>query len=268
VNPFPFPLQRPLTFFDLETTSKYAKTARIVEIAIVQYRPEEPPTEYWTLVNPGVPIPADVTAIHGIGDEHVLGKRRFEELAPSLIRAFQGCDFGGYNLRYDIEVLDNEFKRVGVDCELRGGQRPPRIIDGFRFWQLTHPRSLSDYIREMCGREHDGAHGAKADILGTVDAMVEHLQRYSDVLPADLDKLHALQWPPNPDAVDRDGKVVWVGQDIALSFGKYAQKPLRFVVGEDRRYLNWLRSTEMAADTRLLIDNALKGVYPTREVTA
>jgi DNA polymerase-3 subunit epsilon len=81
VNPFPFPLQRPLTFFDLETTSKYAKTARIVEIAIVQYRPEEPPTEYWTLVNPGVPIPADVTAIHGIGDEHVLDKRRFEELA-------------------------------------------------------------------------------------------------------------------------------------------------------------------------------------------
>jgi hypothetical protein len=96
--------------------------------------------------------------------------------------------------------------------------------------------------------------------------MVEHLQRYSDVLPADLDKLHALQWPPNPDAVDKAGKIVWVGSDIALSFGKYAQRSLREVLGVDRRYVNWLLSTDLPADTRAVLDAAKLGTFPIREV--
>ena len=258
MNPFPFPIQRPFTWVDLETTHKIPKLARIVELSIIQFRPDaDEPIEWWTLLNPGVSIPKEATEKHGIVDDHVLMKPRFEDVAPKLIRAFQGCDIGGFHVRYDMEVLEHEFKRVGVSTEGPSA----RVLDPFRLWQILEPRTLSDAVERFLGRKHDGAHGAKADITATIEVAVHLLNTYRDKFPADLDQLHNLQFPVDPARIDTQGKIVWHEGDAVLTFGKHAYSPLKKI---PRDYLQWLLKQELAFDTRTVIENAVRGTFPTR----
>lgn len=64
-------LQRPLVFFDLETTGVDIATARIVQIALHRMEPDGSSMEYEQLVNPGIPIPPGATQVHGIRDADV-----------------------------------------------------------------------------------------------------------------------------------------------------------------------------------------------------
>jgi DNA polymerase-3 subunit epsilon len=252
---FPIPLTRPLTVFDLETTGKDPATARIVEIAITQIRPDGKKIPYWALVNPGISIPAEATAIHNITDDHVLGKPRFEDIAPKLVRAFTGCDLAGYNLkRYDVEVMAAEFKRAQVTWEPDGA-----VLDGFVLWQLLQPRRLSDAVRFFCHREPSGPHTADGDTSDAFDVLVAQLE--TGKLPLDLKALHALQFPANPNAIDKQGKFEWAGGVAALTFGKHRGVPLHEV---PRAYFQWLQKQEFAFDTRVIIDNAVRGEFPLR----
>lgn len=259
----PFTLKRPLTCADLETTGKNPRTARIVEIAITQLHPDGATVQWWSLINPGISIPPETTAIHGITDDHVLGKPRFCEVASRVVRAFRNCDFAGFGVRYDLEVLAEEFKRAGIDTSVPEGVQPPRILDGHRLWQLVSPRTLSDFVEWFAGRKHEGAHGAGADVAGTLDGIEGLFQRHPD-LPRDLDKLHELQFPRPENAVDSTGKLVWIdgGMRVALSFGKHALRPITEVPPD---YLRWLLNTSLPSDTRTLLDGILAGRVPRKE---
>ena len=69
-----------------------------------------------TRVNPGIPIPAKTTAIHGIRDEDVTNSPTFKEVARNLAAFLEGCDLAGYNaIKFDIPVLAEEFLRVNID---------------------------------------------------------------------------------------------------------------------------------------------------------
>lgn len=267
---FPFPLERPLTWVDLETTGKDPLKARIVEIGLIQFKTDAEPVTYSTLVNPEEPIPAGATEKHGITDDMVKDKPTWAQLAPSLVRAFRGCDIAGYNVaRYDMAVLKAEFGRAGISTELKSDEPAPRILDGFKLWQITDPRTLTDYVRVMLGETHEGAHRADADILMTARAVVAHLERVAATLPvASLQALHDLQFPTNPNAVDRDGKVAWFEgpggtKFAALTFGKYAEVPL---VKVPRSYWEWALGprglTDLSVDTRSLIVSAKHGTFP------
>jgi len=59
-------LKNPIAFFDLETTGLNVSKDRIVEIAIVKVSPNGNEETKTFRVNPGVPIPAESSAIHGI----------------------------------------------------------------------------------------------------------------------------------------------------------------------------------------------------------
>jgi DNA polymerase III epsilon subunit-like protein len=60
----------PIVAFDTETTGLRVSD-RLVELAAVRFRGEEVEGEWSALVDPGVPIPAEATAVHGIRDEDV-----------------------------------------------------------------------------------------------------------------------------------------------------------------------------------------------------
>jgi DNA polymerase-3 subunit epsilon len=255
---FPIKLTRPLTVFDLETTGTDPQTARIVEIAITRVLPEGKHTNHWTLVNPGVSIPAAATAIHNIADEHVLGKPRFEDLAPKLAKVFTDCDYAGYNLkRYDIVVLDAEFKRAGVPWSSEGAS----VLDGYVLWQLLQPRKLSDAVRFFCEREPSGPHAASADTSDAYDVITAMLEQNKDRWPMSLPELHALQFPVNPNRIDQQGKFEWQGGTASLTFGKHKGQPLHDV---PRAYFQWLQKQEFAFDAKVIIDNAVRGEFPLR----
>ena len=73
-------LERELVVFDTETTGLDGG-AEIVEVSCVNGRGE---VLLDTLVRPAGPIPADATAIHGIGYDDVLGKPRPGPFAPCV----------------------------------------------------------------------------------------------------------------------------------------------------------------------------------------
>lgn len=265
----PFTLERPLTWVDLETTGTDPREARIVQIGIIQLRPDAEPVEYATLVNPTIPIPPAATEKHKITDAMVADAPTFKTLAPRLVNAFTDVDLGGFNAaRYDVEVLKAEFARAGVSTELKPGVKPPRMIDGFRLWQVTNPRTLTDYVREMLDEDHAQAHDAVADIRGTLRAVLAHLKRDAAKLPATLDGLHEVQFPRNPNALDADGKIAWFEGDggtrfAALTLGKHAGVPLSKV---PRSYLEWALSprgwTDLKPDAHTILIQAKHGTFP------
>jgi DNA polymerase-3 subunit epsilon len=64
-------LHRPICFFDLETTGINVAKDRIVEIAVLKVFPNGNKESKTWLVNPEMPIPKEVIAVHGITDEKV-----------------------------------------------------------------------------------------------------------------------------------------------------------------------------------------------------
>ena len=119
-------LDRPLVFFDLETTGTSITQDRIVEISMVKVMPDGETIVKTRRINPRIPIPPTATAVHGITDDDVKDCPTFPEIAKSLAEQIEGCDLAGYNsTNFDIPLLAEEFIRAEVDVDFRS----MRMID-------------------------------------------------------------------------------------------------------------------------------------------
>jgi DNA polymerase-3 subunit epsilon len=77
-------LARPIAFFDLETTGVNLSTDRIIEVAIIEILQDGTRQVKRKLLNPGIPIPPETTAIHGITDEMVKDAPSFKQCGNEL----------------------------------------------------------------------------------------------------------------------------------------------------------------------------------------
>jgi DNA polymerase-3 subunit epsilon len=93
---------------DTETTGLH--DAEVIEIAIIS--PGEALLN--TLVRPTIPIPADVTAIHGITDEMVAEAPSFPEVYPGIAEVLEGKRVLIYNSSFDIKILNYCCERHGL----------------------------------------------------------------------------------------------------------------------------------------------------------
>jgi DNA polymerase III epsilon subunit-like protein len=151
--------------FDCETTGTTPGADEIVSLALVRLDPDGAETvRYATLVRPSRPIPAEATAVHGIGDADVAGAPGFAAIAAKLLGLFEGAVFVAHNARFDLAMLQNAFSRVGVDY------RPAALactLDAFRLLEpLAHDHRLES-ICERRGIVLEDAHEALADVLAT-----------------------------------------------------------------------------------------------------
>ena len=113
-------LKRPICFFDLETTGVNIAKDRIVEISILKAFPDGSEQENTWLVNPGMPIPAEATAVHGINNEKVANAPVFKEIAAEIYTWFKGSDLAGYNSdRFDIPLLAEAMLRADIDVDFK-----------------------------------------------------------------------------------------------------------------------------------------------------
>jgi len=232
----PFTLARPLVFFDLETTGLAVRSDRIVELALIRVTPRGDVLEKVRRFNPGVPIPAEATAVHGIRDEDVADQPPFASRARSLLRLLEGCDLAGFNIRsYDLPMLVHEFRRCGLAFDV--GDR--RLIDVQQIFHREEPRDLSAAARFYLDREHQEAHTALGDIRTSAAVLAAQLDRYEH-LPRELDGLHAYcdEYAPYRTEVER-----WFeDREGALYFrrGKHRGVALDAVAVEERDYLLWM----------------------------
>jgi len=99
----------PIALLDVETTGRDASVDRVVEIGIADGRHGGVIARYNWLINPGIPIPAEVSAVHGIKDEDVKDAPRFATIAHEVAAALSGCVPAAYNAAFDRAFLVNEF---------------------------------------------------------------------------------------------------------------------------------------------------------------
>ena len=251
-------LQRPLAFFDIESTGTNPRTDRIIDLAIVKLFPDGAVEEYPFRVNPGIPIPRETTDIHGIRDEDVAGLPGFAEVASQVQAILADCDLSGYNaIRFDIPMLVAEMERAGNPLDLTGRC----LIDPQRIFHRREPRDLSAALRFYCGQEHTGAHGALADVRATLRVLEGQLARYPD-LPDSVDALHEYCNPRHPHWVDSQGRLRWVNGEVAIGFGKNQGRLLKAMVSTDNGFLNWILTSDFPEDTKQIIRDAIAGNFP------
>jgi DNA polymerase-3 subunit epsilon len=251
-------LQRPLVFFDLETTGVDPATDRIVEISALRLSPDGERESRTRRVNPGRPIPPEATAIHGIRDEDVRDEPSFRQLSRGVLEFLDGADLAGFNVvRFDVPLLDREFRDCGLDLGLPGR----RVIDVMTIFHRMEPRDLSAAVRFYLGREHEGAHAAEDDVAATASVLEAQLDRYGD-LPDTVDGLETFCRRRRPGAVDDAGKFVWRDGEAVFAFGKHQGKTLRDVVGSDAGYLDWIARSDFPPDAKRVVSEALAGRYP------
>lgn len=233
----PIELQRPLAFIDLETTGLRVARDRIVELAVLRLSPGGDVMERVRRFNPGVPIPPEATAVHGITDEDVADKPPFAARARSLARLLEPCDLAGFNIRgFDLPMLVAEFGRAGIRFDVTSRA----LLDMKTIYHREEPRDLSAAAQFYLGREHRDAHTALGDIRTSVSVLAAQLQRYEH-LPQDVEGLHAYcdEYAPFQTAVER-----WFAEEddgsYTLRKGKHRGRGLDEVARTEPDYLEWM----------------------------
>ncbi len=257
-------LDRPLCVFDLEATGTDVQQDRIVEICVLRREIDGKETLFSSLVNPGVPIPAEATEIHHITNEMVANQPRFSDLVSPVLKIFEGADLSGFNAaKYDIPLLSTEFKREGVDWP--GPNR--RVIDSFTIFSRKERRNLAAAYQFYCGKDLSGAHRAEADVRATAEILWAQVDRYPD-LPKDTAGLDAWCAQSDPSRVDPEGKFIWKNGDAVFGFGnKHRGKTLREVLITDRGYFNWMiEKGNFSADVVRICREALLGNFPVKKI--
>jgi len=260
---FPFPLIRPLIFFDLETTGLDYKYDRAVEIGALKVWPDGHLETFHRRFNPGMRIPAEVTAITGLTNEEVASSPTFAESAKEIEQFFEGCDLGGYAItRFDVKMLVEEFKRAGLVFNLDGRL----LIDAQSIFHQKEKRDLSAAYKFYCDRELVDAHSAKADTQATYEIFLSQLERYTD-LPKNLEQLHDFCRGDKDRFVDGEGKFFWRDGEAAFNFGRYKSQTLKSVAKADPKYLEWVISPERHFSQEVvdICFRAMSGAFPQKK---
>jgi len=253
----PFELDRPLAFFDLETTGLSTTSDKIVELALIRVTPQGDVLEAVRRFNPGIPIAAEATAVHGITDEDVAEEPPFAARAKALADLLEPCDLGGFNIRrFDVPMLLAEFKRAGVPFSVQGR----RLIDAQVIFHREEPRDLSAAARFYLSREHEEAHTALGDIRTTAAVLSAQLQKYPD-LPRSLEGLQSYCDEVRPFQTELDRWFNRRDGELVFRRGKHKGEPLQKVASTAPDYLRWMLGAEDMADEVLqVVREVLEGL--------
>lgn len=191
----------PMLAFDLETTGPDPETARIVQAALVYIDPgQRSVDEKVLLADPGVDIPAEATAVHGISTEQARTEGRpLPEVLTELDEAIhaswaRGHPLVAYNAAYDLTVLDRELARFDAHPITLGPVIDPFVIDKKHDRYRKGSRKLIDTCKHYgIVLSEEDAHGAAADALAAARLAWMLAKRYPVVGDLDLEALHTLQ---------------------------------------------------------------------------
>ena len=153
--------------------------------------------------------------------------------------------------RFDVPLLERELREAGHEL----GLADRKVVDAMTIFHRKEPRDLSAAVRFYLDREHEGAHGAEADLVATLEVLDAQLERYED-LPRDVAELDS--WThPRPGAVDSAGKFIEKDGEILFAFGKHRGRKLEEVARETPDYLRWVIETDFPDDAKQLVRDAL-----------
>ena len=218
---------------DLETTGGSPADSRITEIGAVKIRGGERTGVFETLVNPGVPIPRQISHLTGIDDLVVAGAPPIEWVLPSFAEFARGCVFVAHNARFDFTFLNVAFERLDYDP-----LPPPPVCTARLARRVVWPdvpnvrlQTLAQYFRTAVRPSHRALPDAEA-CSEVLHGLLELGGRLGIVTLGDLHgavrargrpnfgKIRLADHLPNAPGVylfrGRDGRVLYVGKSVDL----------------------------------------------------
>ncbi len=210
-------LEKPLLFFDIESTGLNIATDAIIELSFVKVFPateedKENPveTKTWKILpwnyaeRKQIPINPQASLVNGVHDEDLVGCPKFIEVVPEVASWVKDSDLAGFNSnKFDLPMLAEEFERVRQYCDLRiNDPKAPdankqkakkmletididlhacRMVDVQNIYHYMEPRNLRAAYRFYCGGEDfENAHTAEADTIATYEVLKGQLEMYKE----------------------------------------------------------------------------------------
>lgn len=242
-------LQKPIVFFDLETTGVNAIHDRIVEISYIKVFPDGNEESKTLRINPERHIPEQSSAIHGIYDEDVKDCPTFKQVARDIAAIFVNSDIAGFNSNYfDVPMLVEEMLRAGIDFDIT----KCRLIDVQNIYHKLEQRTLSAAYKFYCGKNLEDAHSAQADTRATYEVLKAQLDKYPDKLNNDVQFLSSFS--KMNDNVDFAGRIIYNDKHIPVfNFGKYKGQSIEDVLARDPGYYGWMMQGDFPQNTKQVL---------------
>jgi DNA polymerase-3 subunit epsilon len=188
--------------WDTETTGPNPLEDRVVTAAIVVRGGGREDRLFSWLINPGVPIPAEASEVHGITDAMVQAdgqdaKTALDEIATNLVRAVEwSMPVVAFNQSFDWSILHYDLVRNGLPTvEERVGLHPLPLLDPHVIDKQCVQRLRGKGMRklkptaERHGVQLEDWHTAEADALAALLITEAQFARYpqlNDMGPAQL----------------------------------------------------------------------------------
>ncbi len=226
--------------FDCETTGTDRVRDQVIELCVQCGLDEAAPSQVWR-IKPTVSIHPGAQAVHGITMEELASCPMFDAVAAEISALFATADVViGYNVAFDIEMLQAEYARIGkplLDFSTT------KIVDAFRLWQQCEPRSLQHAHQRFVGGEFAAAHTASADVAATGRVLAGML-RHFELDGQDWDQIASKADPLGAQRASWVGPsrhLRWENEVIVLGFGKHGGAPVHeLAAGPDRSFLKWV----------------------------
>lgn len=242
-------INKPIVWFDLETSGVNTEEDRIVEIACLKINPDGTRETKVTLINPEIDIPLEASSVHGITNETVKDSPKFKQIAVSLREWFKDCDLGSYNgNNFDIPLLSAELVRAGLEPI----DWNPNLLDALSLYRHLFPNTLSDVYKRLTGKELEGAHGALADVEATFEI--------AEILTKDLEQQTTeeidLMLQADKIRVDLAGKL-YKDEDgvVRYAFGKDVNKSVK----DEPGFAKWMLNNAFPQETKNKLKQILNG---------
>jgi DNA polymerase-3 subunit epsilon len=216
-----------------------------VEIYFIKIMPDGEEKHLHELLNPEIPIPAEVSAMHGIYDKDVKDKPIFTDKAGMLKDFIGNSDFAGFNSnKFDFPMLVQEFHRAGIEFNIN----ERKFVDAQRIFHAMEPRNLTAAYRFYCKKELENAHSAKADTIATWEIIQQQLEFYPQ-LENNVEALNKLSGQDN--LVDLAGRIIRNegGKEI-FNFGKHRGKTVEEVLKKEPSYYEWMMKGDFPENTK------------------
>lgn len=180
---------RRLLVLDTETTG-IPPGARLVELAAVWVEDWEATGSSTSLCDPGIPIPAEASAIHGITDETVASSPPTSALLGTFLESINADAVLAYSADFDLTVILEELQRVGIPAP----KRYP-VLDVLALARGCFPRmrdhklqTVVEALRLPAGQ----AHRALGDALACWEVLCAVRRCWGGLRLSDLDPVGTL----------------------------------------------------------------------------
>ena len=247
---------------DLETTGISTNNDRIVQIALIGSSNESGEIYYENLVNPRRSIPRQASEVHGIYDQDVRSLGDFAKFADEIAELVEGSVIIGHNVRrFDMPLLDNEFRRLG-----RLPPKPKVILDTLeivRRVKAPRPHNLGALCAKH-GISLENAHTAAADAAASLllfwrlsiehapyfRKSLEELERWLVHGESKGDDSNLGRGLSDLEMLDSLGKIRIDGGHYVLAFGRHKGRHVSEISKIDPKYISWLLSPKGIEDEK------------------